>query len=160
MVIYRHRQRRWVKVTLSCMMASLLLLLLANTLQLYPLGKASIQQDVRHQTLQKRQILTWNRAVAKGNALSCLMENNAANAQAYMNTYKPGVQVASQWMDFASIAAWGWESNNGYTEPGFENTLDSVFTSLGVKVSDNVPKQWVQSRDVTMDGIDYRVSLI
>ncbi|GFF94221.1 hypothetical protein IFM53868_07470 [Aspergillus udagawae] len=107
------------------------------------------------------EVLTFDKAVRKGNALYCLMSNTQEGAEAYMQTYKPGVSVASPWTDYNSLATWGWEKTlpGGYKEGTYENVLDNYITNvLQMSTSGGVPVKHVQGAEVQANGITYPAS--
>jgi hypothetical protein len=107
------------------------------------------------------EVLTFDEAVRKGNALYCLMSNTQEGAAAYMQTYKPGVSVASPWTDYSSLATWGWAKTepDDYKEGTYENVLDNYITNvLQMSTSGGVPVQHVHDVEVQVNGILYKVS--
>lgn len=106
---------------------------------------------------KRAETLTWDGAQNKGRALVCLMENTRAEAAIIAAGLFP---VTSPYTTYTDLALWGWEPNNGYTEPGFGNALNSIFTSIGITLANNVLVQVDQTQDVTVNGISYPVSLL
>jgi hypothetical protein len=107
------------------------------------------------------EVLTFDEAVRKGNALYCLMSNTQEGADAYMQTYKPEVSVASPWIDYSSLATWGWVKTlpSDYKEGTYENVLDNYITNvLQMSTSGGVPVQHVNDVEVQANGIKYHVS--
>jgi hypothetical protein len=107
------------------------------------------------------EVLTFDEAVQKGNALYCLMSNTQEGADAYMQTYKPEVSVASPWTDYNSLTTWGWEKTppSRYKEGTYENVLDNYITNvLQMSTSGGVPVKHVQDVVVQVNGIKYPVS--
>ncbi|RHZ63559.1 hypothetical protein CDV55_106036 [Aspergillus turcosus] len=103
-------------------------------------------------------VLTFDEAVQKGNALYCLMRNTQEGAAAYMQTYKPGVSVASPWTDYNSLATWGWVQTlpSRYAEGTYEPVLDNYITTvLQMPTTGGVPVQHVQDEEVVVNGIVY-----
>jgi hypothetical protein len=107
------------------------------------------------------EVLTFDKAVQKGNALYCLMSNTQEEADAYMQTYKLEASVASPWTDYSSLATWGWVKTkpDDYKEGTYENVLDNYITNvLQMSTSGGVPVQHVHDVEVQANGILYKVS--
>ncbi|RAK97355.1 uncharacterized protein BO80DRAFT_482409 [Aspergillus ibericus CBS 121593] len=102
---------------------------------------------------------TYNTAVAKGNALYCLMSNTEEGAQAYMETYKPGVAVSSPWTEYSSLETWGWQLWPAYTEGSYEDVLDNYMSvQLDMDNDGGQAVEHRQNKDVTVDGTFYPLS--
>ena len=173
------KQHRWAKAAFSCALATFLVLLLSSAFYAESVRLGSVFthaiQSVEQETVAdlssvldggdvwKRQDpppLTWDVAVAKGRVLACLMENDETGAGAYLNTLKPGMQLSSTFTSYADLATWGWTTNSGYTEPGYEESIDNAITSLGIDLANNVPVRFDQNQMVTVGGVLYYVSLL
>ncbi|PWY87094.1 hypothetical protein BO94DRAFT_546336 [Aspergillus sclerotioniger CBS 115572] len=101
--------------------------------------------------------LTYEEAKDKGNALSCLMENTQAGAEAYMETYKPGTAVASPYTAYSDLTKWGWQDSDNYPEGNYEGVLDNYLTTqLDMENEGGVPIEQTQTKSpLVVEGITY-----
>lgn len=110
----------------------------------------------------ENEVLIFDDAVRKGNALYCLMSNTQDGAEAYMQTYKPGISVASPWTDYSSLATWGWVKidTSKYEEGTYESVLDNyIINVLNMPTTGGEPVEHRQSVAVNANGITYEVSI-
>lgn len=58
------------------------------------------------------------------------------------------------------MSRYGWIQDTSYDEPGYADSLDSVFEDVapGIALDENIPVRLLQDRQVTVNGIVYPVS--
>jgi hypothetical protein len=117
-------------------------------------GQTDLDDDTLH--LFPRDV-TWDQAITTGAMIMCLVDGTTEAAQTYLDRFKPGQQATSRWTDPDSLAANGWLIQEGETRPGFTDAFDSIFTSIGLDIANNVYKNWRQLNDAILDGVTYRV---
>lgn len=113
-------------------------------------------------TLTTRDQDFYGTAVRIGKNMEAAMELDAsqtAKLRLYLDKIKEGIPVSSPYTKWSQLAEWGWDEDNMGNTPAYKDSLQGVFKSLGVNPDNNLYISQVQRNDVTVDGIEYEVSI-
>lgn len=164
-----YRRPRWFRAALLCLLSSFVYHFVAETF--YQSGSVSqlradiLEAEVNAISLNHTTVLfprapavTWDKAIQTGDMIICLVDGTTEAAQAYLDRFKPGQKATSSWTNPDSLAANGWLTRDNEKQAGFTDAFDSIFTSIGLNVANNVFKNWRQLNTVIYEKREYQVS--